>query len=123
MKSERYMFINEGESDVVLEIKAYENIGVFAMRTDDGGAEELVATHEVPEGQQAVVFDLKVPAGAICGFVASATPDFTNPTPERLQVMLTPGKDPWPTVAPALVAQRGYAAQYASFLLGQSGTR
>jgi len=117
----RYMFINGGQSDVGIELTAYENVGVFALRAQGPDIQELIDTHEVPANQDHVVFEMTIPAGAIYGFAAYRSPDFTNPRPDRLQVVTADTKNDPPD--PPLWVQGAYATRYLSFLGGAGGSR
>lgn len=124
MELQRYMFINGGKSEAVVDVKAYENVGIFAMLAEGERIEELIETHAVPENQQYVLFSLRIPAGAIHGFVAYRTPELTISSSEQLTVLTQKDKDKWPEPPPRLVQDfAGYATRYAGFLIAKSGTR
>jgi hypothetical protein len=122
----RYMFINNYSSTIIsIQITAYENVGVFEMRTE-GSVEQQVETQSIGGGSS-VTWTMRVPAGGIYGLGVYNGLSYTNPDPSYLTIVTGDDKDPWPTPPPPppplFQSVSDFGDRYGDFLIALTGKR
>jgi hypothetical protein len=128
MTLQRYMFVNNDDDTIIIEIKSYDNTAIYYMlpEGDEEGYEEEIDFQEIQGSNQYVEFEMYIPAGEIWGFGVWNTPEFTNPDPTHLTIVSGSGKNPWPTPPPPPPPpydRTGYSTRAANFLMALAGER